>query len=152
MRKKQVEKAMNYFHKNPKAYEKFLEAGKNPLKKHLKTKQGSLVRSKGERKIADFLYENGIPAEYESKTFFLDGHFCTPDFYLPEHKVYIEFYGGYPGSWKKKVIKNRLYKKFKIPYITVTPSDLKELKELAFCKKGNVNLKGDKIFPVGKIK
>jgi len=130
MKKKQAEKAVNYFKKNPKAFEKFLKAGKNPLRKNIRTKQGFLVRSRGEKLISDFLYKNKIRAEYESKTFFLGGYFCTPDFWLPGYKVYIEFYGGYPGSWKKKVIKNKLYKKYKVPVISITPSELRELWEL----------------------
>ncbi len=130
MRRKQAQKAMDYFKRNPRAFHRFLEAGKNPLRKHIKTKPGFLVRSKGEKRIADFLFDNGIKAEYECKTFFLGGYFCTPDFYLVKKKVYIEFYGGYPGSWKKKVIKNRLYPKFGIPVVSITPSELDDLRFL----------------------
>lgn len=129
-KREQAEKAMNYFRKNPDAFDRFLKAGRNPLKKHLKTKQGFLVRSKGEQKIANFLFDRKISAFYESKTLFLDGFFCTPDFWLPKFKTYIEFYGGYPGSWKKKVIKNKLYKKYNLKVIGITPSELRELREL----------------------
>jgi len=127
MRKEQAQKIINYFKKNPKAFKKFLNAGKNPLKKHLKTKQGEKVRSKGEKTIADYLYKNSVPYKYEGKTLFRDGYFCTPDFWLPKSKTYIEFYGGYPGSWKKKVIKNKLYKKYRIPVISITPGELNSL-------------------------
>ena len=126
-RKERAERVIKYFKSHPLAFEKFLKAGKNPLKRHLRTKSGVLVRSDGERKIADWLFSHNINAEYESTTLFLDGFLCTPDFWLPEHKIYIEFYGGYPGSWKKKVIKNKLYKKFKIPVIRITPSELEYL-------------------------
>jgi hypothetical protein len=127
MRKAQAQKAINYFKKNPKAFQKFLKAGKNPLRKHLRTKQGELVRSKGEKQIADWLYKNKIPYKYEGKTLFLDGYFCTPDFQLLKQKAYIEFYGGYPGSWKKKVLKNKLYKKHKLGVISITPGELENL-------------------------
>jgi DNA helicase-4 len=127
MKKEQAKKAMDYFKKNPKAFKKFLKAGKNPLKKHIKTKQGELVRSKGEQAIANWLKDNKIPYQYESKTLFLDGYFCTPDFWMPKQKAYIEFYGGYPGSWKKKVIKNKLYKRYKLNVISITPSELSNL-------------------------
>jgi hypothetical protein len=60
---------------------------------------------------------------------FLGGYLCTPDFQLTKSKIYIEFYGGYPGSWKKKVVKNKLYKKYKIPVISITPSELRDLDE-----------------------
>jgi len=132
-RKERAERVTSYFKKNPKAFEKFLKAGKNPLKKHLKTKSGFLVRSKGEKAIADWLFSHNIKAYYESQTLFLEGYLCTPDFWLPKQKTYIEFYGGYPGSWKKKVIKNKLYKKYEIPVISITPSELEDLdKELKF--------------------
>ena len=127
MKKEQAQKAINYFKNNPKAFQKFLNAGKNPLRKHLKTKQGEKVRSKGEKAIADYLYKNKIPYKYEGKTLSLGDYLCTPDFLLLKQKIYIEFYGGYPGSWKKKVIKNRLYKKYKIPVISITPSELEDL-------------------------
>jgi len=58
---------------------------------------------------------------------------CVPDFYLPKYNThnmtYIEFYGGYPKAWKKKVLKNRLYKAHKIPYIFITPAELRDLQE-----------------------
>jgi len=127
MKKAQAKKAVDYFRHHPEAFQKFMEAGKNPLRRHIKTIQGELVRSKGEQQIADFLYKNKIPYLYEQKSIFLDGHLCTPDFWLPKSKSYIEFYGGYPGSWKKKVLKNKLYKKYKLKVNGVTPSELKNL-------------------------
>jgi hypothetical protein len=127
VRKKYAEKVKSYFRKNPRAFGKFLAAGKNPLKRNIRAKQGFLVRSKGERKIADFLYKEKIPCIYEGFSLMLDGWICTPDFYLPEFNAFVEFYGGYPGSWKKKVIKNRLYKKHRIPVIAVTPTELRNL-------------------------
>ena len=36
-------------------------------------------------------------------------------------------YLGFPGSWKKKVIKNKLYRKYSVPVIAVTPAELKNL-------------------------
>lgn len=124
------EKAKEYFRKNPKAFEKFLKAGKNPLKKHIRTRQGEKVRSQGEKQIADWLYKNNISYEYESKTLLLDGYLCVPDFWLEKSRKYIEFYGGYPGSWKKKVLKNKLYRKHHIPVIAITPGELRALDEL----------------------
>jgi hypothetical protein len=127
MRKELAQRAINYFKNNPKAFQKFLKAGKNPLRKHLNTKQGELVRSKGEKAIADYLYKNKIAYKYEGKTLSLGDYLCTPDFLLLKQKIYIEFYGGYPGSWKKKVLKNKLYPKYKIPVISITPSELEDL-------------------------
>jgi len=124
-------KAKNLFMKNPKKFEKFMKYGKNPGKPQFKTKQGFLVRSHGEKQIADFLYINKIPSLYESKPIIFkeEGQICVPDFYLPKYKIYLEFYGGHPMAWKKKVLKNRLYKSHKIPCIFITPGELRDLKK-----------------------
>jgi len=111
----------------PEHYKKFLAGGKNKEEKQIPTLQGFVVRSEGEKEIAEFLYWKKIKTEYETVTFYLDGWICTPDFFLPKYKVIIEFYGGFPGSRKKKIIKNKLYKKYKIPFIAITPSELRNL-------------------------
>jgi len=126
-RKERAERVIRYFKSHPLAFKRFMDSGKNPLKRHIRTKAGFLVRSSGEQKIAGWLYEHGVHAEYESRTLFLDGYLCTPDFLIPRLNEFIEFYGGYPGSWKKKVIKNRLYKKCGINLISITPSELENL-------------------------
>jgi hypothetical protein len=129
LRKEKGEAVRKIFIDNPERLKQFLKYGKNPSKPHLKTKQGFLVRSKGEQKIADFLYENKITSLYESRTliFKKEGQICVPDFYLPSDKIYIEYYGGFPKSWKKKVMKNKLYKKYKIPCVFITPRELRDL-------------------------
>ncbi len=65
-RKRHSQRIKNFFIKNPGAFEEFLKHGKNPLRRHLKTPQGFLVRSNGEKQIAEFLYRNKIPCLYES--------------------------------------------------------------------------------------
>ena len=120
-------RAKAYFIKNPDKFKKFLKAGKNASVLKYRTKQGFIVRSRGEKAIADFLFKNKIKALYESHTLIRDGQLCTPDFYLIKYKTFIEFYGGHPGSWKKKVMKNRLYKKYKIRCIFITPAELRNL-------------------------
>jgi hypothetical protein len=129
IRKERSEYIKKLFMKHPDKFSKFLEYGKNPNTSHLKTKQGFIVRSKGEQQIANFLFDNKIRSQYESKTliFKKEGMICIPDFYLPKFKIYIEFYGGFPKAWKKKVMKNRLYKKYKIPCIFITPAELRNL-------------------------
>jgi len=127
IKKKYALRAEKEFAENPKSFEKFIKAGKNPLSLRLKTKFGFKVRSKGEKEIADYLFGKKIKAFYESKVLSLDSWLCVPDFFIPKYKTYIEYYGGYPGSWKKKVLKNKLYKKHKIPVIAITPSELRDL-------------------------
>lgn len=129
VRKEYSERAKKYFIKNPKLFEKFLEGGKNASKLSKKTKKGIIVRSEGEKKIADFLASRGIKFCYECKPLFLDGWICVPDFYIFKNKLHIEYYGGHPKSWKKKVIKNKLYKKYKINVLCLRPFELGNLKK-----------------------
>lgn len=112
---------------DPEHYRKFLAGGKNPEERRIPTLFGFLVRSIGEKEIAEFLHFYHVKTEYETITFYLDGWLCTPDFFLPDYKIFIEYYGGFPGSRKKKIIKNKLYKKYGIPCIFITPSELKNL-------------------------
>ena len=55
------------------------------------------------------------------------GNICTPDFYIPSWNIFVEFYGGYPLAWKKKVLKNKLYPAHSIPVLGITPAELKNL-------------------------
>ena len=122
-------RAMKLFLENPGKFRTFMNGGKNASKLKYKTKQGFIVRSAGEQKIANFLFERKIKSRYETKPLFFkkEGHICIPDFWLPESKIYIEFYGGHPKSWKKKVLKNKLYKKYKIKCVFITPAELRDL-------------------------
>ena len=122
-------KVKNLFISNPDKFKKFLKYGSNPAFPRFKTKSGFLVKSRGEQKIANFLHDNKISSSYESKTLIFkeEGQVCVPDFYLPSSKTYIEFYGGHPKAWKKKVLKNKLYRKYKIPCVFITPGELRDL-------------------------
>jgi len=120
-------KFRNYFRTHPKALKELLNYGKKSTAHYLKTKQGFSVKSKGEKAIADFLYKNSISYSYEAKPLMFREMICIPDFYLPRYKCFIEFYGGHPKAWKRKVKKNILYKKYKIPYIAITPAELNNL-------------------------
>ncbi len=129
IRKERSIKIKKLFIKHPEKFRKFLRYGGNPSLPRFKTKQKFLVRSRGEQKIANFLHDNKIKSLYEAKPliFEKEGQICIPDFYLSSYKIYIEFYGGYPAAWKKKVMKNKLYKKYKIPCIFITPAELQDL-------------------------
>jgi DNA helicase-4 len=54
---------------------------------------GKEVKSKPEKRIADFLFEHDIPYRYEMPFAVDDGHVIRPDFYVPTHKIVIEYYG-----------------------------------------------------------
>jgi hypothetical protein len=68
VKKERSETLKKLFIKNPDKFKNFLKYGKNPSRLHLKTKQGFLVRSHGEKTIADFLHDNKIQSQYEAKT------------------------------------------------------------------------------------
>jgi hypothetical protein len=129
VRKEKSIEMKNFFMKNPEKFKKFMKYGNNPAYPRFKTKSGFLVKSRGEQRIANFLFENKIKALYEEKTLFFpkEGQICIPDFWLPKFKVYIEFYGGFPQAWKKKVMKNKLYRKHKIKCVFITPRELRNL-------------------------
>jgi len=54
---------------------------------------GKQVKSRAEKRIADFLFEHGIPYLYERPFQTDDGTIIRPDFYIPRHKIIIEYYG-----------------------------------------------------------
>ncbi|TOB86117.1 hypothetical protein CGJ97_23390 [Vibrio parahaemolyticus] len=59
--------------------------------------QGEQVKSYGEMVIANWLFRNGIKYQYEAKYRFdvatEEYRQYEPDFYLPDHDIYIEYYG-----------------------------------------------------------
>lgn len=76
---------------NKKEYEEYLRM--NPPV----TLKGERVKSYGEMYIANYLYSNGIEyryeSEYEKDTRLKEYFQYYPDFFLPKHRVYIEYYG-----------------------------------------------------------
>lgn len=90
-----------------------------------KTMKGELVRSRSEKQIADFLYQYNIQYEYEP-TLQLGNTLVKPDFYLPEQKIYIEYWGlvskaDYVERMRWKL---NLYQKFKIKILSLYHDDL----------------------------
>jgi DNA helicase IV len=62
----------------------------------LRALDGTLVKSRGELDIANYLYANRIPFEYEPAIMIVrDGRKVpyVPDFYLPLTRTYIEYFG-----------------------------------------------------------
>ena len=61
------------------------------------TINGEKVKSYGEMDIANFLFQNGIRYEYERQyeidTRTAERYQYYPDFYLPDYKIYIEYFG-----------------------------------------------------------
>ena len=93
---------------------------------------GVYVRSLSELCIANWLYANRIPFEYERKVYFpISRESAHCDFYLPDHGVYIEFWGlsGDKNYEHYKRWKENNYTSNAIPLISLYPSDLKSLRD-----------------------
>lgn len=59
-----------------------------------KTMNGELVKSGGERMIADYLFRNKIRYEYEKLAMGSSSRrIGRPDFYLPDYDIYVEYWG-----------------------------------------------------------
>lgn len=100
----------------------FREKYKKGLK--VRTKHGLLVRSRIERTIAEFLTDNGIIVQYEP-TLILDGQELHPDFYIQAIGVYLEHWGSDgPNYLKNRKIKEDIYKKHNVKYISTEESDV----------------------------
>jgi hypothetical protein len=63
------------------------------MNKTLRSADGTLVQSDGERKIAGYLSRHGIACRCDERMRIIDGYAVRPDFYLPEFDVYIEYWG-----------------------------------------------------------
>lgn len=63
------------------------------LNKTIEAADGTLVQSDGERLIADWLAAHNIAFRYDNRFRIIKGYAIRPDFYLPEHDLYIEYWG-----------------------------------------------------------
>ena len=78
----------------------------------LRCKSGIYVRSKSERDIIDFFFDNRVKCEYErTYTSPINKQTFSADFYLPDHNLYIEYFGMDDSKYnEKKDLKIRTYK------------------------------------------
>lgn len=95
------------------------------------TLSGLNVRTRSEKRIADFLYKKGIVFEYE-KELMLNGRKYIPDFYLPELNLYVEFFGWshIPDYQNKVEEKMSAYKENSIDCIYLFHKGSKNLEEI----------------------
>ena len=114
--------------------------------KPFRCKSGLEVRSKSEREIADFFFENDIKFIYESEYFHpYTKRKAIPDFYLPRYNLYIEYFGRsdekYIQSREEKIKMYRSDPYIKFAYLTYNDDyDLiGKLKEI--CHNYNMSLK-----------
>jgi len=77
------------------------------LNKSIRTNNGTLVQSDGERIIADWLAQQGFAFRYDERFRILEGYAIRPDFYLPELDVYIEYWGMDTADYKIGMLKKQ---------------------------------------------
>lgn len=98
------------------------------------TIRGEIVRSKGEKKVADWFYEHKYEYIYEQKVEFPDGQSLLYDFYMPDQDIYVEYWGlsgannatGEKYRARKKE-KMELYEAYDLKLMSIYPQDLYEL-------------------------
>ena len=103
------------------------------------TLNGEEVKSIAERRIADYFVKNNINYVYEQeakrKGLFFDYKISSPDFYLPDYDVYVEYWGlvNADDSWtRKQYVRNMkrkmaIYYKNNIKFISIYPDNMKNL-------------------------
>ncbi len=99
----------------------------------IRTTDGHYVRSYSEKAIDDWLYNNGIVHAYEKKVFFKENPDKTviADFYLPEGKIYIEFFGLNTEDYLKRVEeKKSLFESNKLNLICLGEEHMKNLDDV----------------------
>lgn len=94
------------------------------------TTDRTVVQSKGERKIADWLADHRLDYRYDDKMQIIMGYAIRPDFYLPLFDVYIEYWGLDSTDYVIGMhIKKKLYQQEGKKLISVHPEDLPRLEE-----------------------
>ncbi|MDP6524162.1 MAG: HEAT repeat domain-containing protein [Kiritimatiellia bacterium] len=95
------------------------------ISKTIKARDGTLVQSKGERRIAEWLSRHGIAYRYDTKYRIIGEFQIRPDFYLPELDVYIEYWGLDTPKYKMSMYKKQtLYQQEGKRLISIYPRDL----------------------------
>lgn len=110
------------------------------LKAEKRTSDGHYVRSRAELLIDNFFYNNGIVHAYEKKLNIDEDMYC--DFYLPQNKIYVEFWG-MENDEKYKERKKRkleLYSKHNFTLVELVDADLENLDEKLQTKLRKVGL------------
>ena len=101
------------------------------INKTIQARDGTIVQSKGERLIADWLTRHSIAYRYDAKYRIIGEFQIRPDFYLPELDVYIEYWGLSTPQYKMSMYKKQtLYQQEGKRLISIYPADLTGLNEL----------------------
>ena len=86
-----------------------------------------MVRSKAEMAIDNFLYVNRVVHAFERKLPIEEDVYC--DFYLPEKKIYIEYWGleNDPKYEARKKVKQGIYEQNGFTLIELTDEHIRNL-------------------------
>lgn len=83
---------------------------------------GHFVRSKAEREIDNFLFNNDITHVYEYHYISLDGTEYFPDFYIPKYHLIIEYFGinkdNYLKTKNQKITTYKNDRRYNFEYLT----------------------------------
>ena len=94
------------------------------LQKTIRARDGTLVQSAGEKRIAEWLVAHGIEYRYDERFRILNGYAIRPDFYLPEWDVYIEYWGMDTIDYRIGMLKKKkLYQQEGKRLISIYPED-----------------------------
>lgn len=105
------------------------------INKTVEARDGTVVQSEGERRIADWLTAHGIAYRYDAKFRIIAEFQIRPDFYLPELDVYVEYWGLDTPQYKMSMYKKQiLYQQEGKRLISVHPQDLPGLDGLLTAK------------------
>jgi len=105
------------------------------LNKTVEARDGTIVQSGGERRIADWLTAHSLAYRYDAKFRVIAEFQIRPDFYLPELNVYIEYWGLNTPQYKMSMYKKQmLYQQEGKQLISVYPKDLPALDGLLTSK------------------
>jgi hypothetical protein len=105
------------------------------INKTIEARDGTVVQSEGERRIADWLTARGIAYRYDAKFRIIAEFQIRPDFYLPELDVYIEYWGLDTPQYKMSMYKKQmLYQQEGKKLVSVQPHDLPGLDRLLSAK------------------
>jgi len=97
-------------------------------KKTILAADRTVVQSKGERRIADWLSERSIEYRYDDKFQIIQGYAVRPDFYLQQFDVYIEYWGLDTTDYRiGMLLKKKLYQQEGRRLISLYPDDLRRL-------------------------
>lgn len=96
--------------------------------KRIRTVDGTLVQSDGERRIAEWLAAHKIAYRYDARLRLIEGFQIRPDFYLPEYDVYVEYWGMDTPRYKAGMyLKQELYMHAGKRLVSLYPDDKSRL-------------------------